>query len=148
MINFFSQHYLVLKSLHIIAVISWMAGMLYLPRLFVYHASVGSKSPEAKMLCVMEYKLLKYIMNPAMIASFILGGIMIWAMGFSGFGKWIHAKMALLILMMAVHGTLAAHRKKLANGTNKKSHVYFRFLNEIPTVLMILIVFFAVLKPF
>ncbi len=146
--HFLSQYYLVLKALHIIAIISWMAGMLYLPRLFVYHASVDAKSKEAKMLCVMEHRLLRYIINPAMIASFALGGFMIWAMGFSGFGKWLHAKLFLLFLMTAVHGMLAMHRKKLANGTNKKSHVYFRVLNEVPTVLMIFIVFLAVLKPF
>ena len=141
------EHYQLIKALHIIAVICWMAGMLYLPRLFVYHATVDKSSSESKLLSVMEYRLLKYIMNPSLVATFIFGLLMIWALEISSFGKWLHVKLLLVFIMTGIHGLLSSHLKKFAMSTNMKSHVYFRLLNEIPTVLMIGIVLLAVLKP-
>jgi putative membrane protein len=146
--NFLIDNYLFIKSLHVIAVICWMAGMLYLPRLFVYHATVKADSPESNLLKVMEYRLLKYIMNPAMIASFLFGFAMIYSVGFSGYGKSIHVKVFLAFIMAGIHGMLSAHLKKFAKNLNTKSHVYFRVLNEVPTLLMIIIVFLAITKPF
>jgi protoporphyrinogen IX oxidase len=142
--------YLWIKALHIIAVISWMAGLLYLPRLFVYHAGVSVGSDADKMLQTMERRLLKFIMNPAMIVSFILG---IWLIKITGSGMpdsggWMHVKLFLVLVMAAAHGMMAKHRKQFAAGTNKKSAKYYRIFNEIPTLLMVVIVLLVVLKPF
>lgn len=148
MMDFIQDNYLWIKALHIIAVISWMAGMLYLPRLFVYHTQVSAGSESYKLFCVMEYRLLRYIINPAMIASFILGLLMIYGVGFGNFGKWLHVKLFALIILTAAHGMLARHRKAFASGANNCSTTYFRILNEVPTLCMIVIVIFAVVKPF
>ncbi|MCP5361123.1 MAG: protoporphyrinogen oxidase HemJ [Hyphomicrobiales bacterium] len=144
------NYYLWLKALHIIAVISWMAGMLYLPRLFVYHTQVEKGSEASEMLKVMERRLLRYIINPAMIMSFIIGILLIieTKLGAPGGAKWIHVKIGLLLLMVTVHGILARHRKQFVRDANIHSARYYRILNEIPTVLMIFIVILAVLKPF
>jgi putative membrane protein len=145
-----SDHYLWLKALHLIAIIAWMSGMLYLPRLFVYHCRVKPGSEASEMLKVMERKLLRAIINPAMIATLILGVLLIIATGAGAPGgmKWIHAKLVLVLGLAAVHGLLARHRKAFARDQNTKSERYFRILNEIPAVLMVLIVLLAVLKPF
>lgn len=148
MTEYLFEHYTLIKALHIIAVMSWMAGMLYLPRLFVYHTQVATGSETAKMFIIMEYRLLRYIINPAMIASFILGGLMIYLMGFASFGKWMHVKLLFAIILTAVHGMLARHRKAFANGTNSYSETYYRVLNEAPTICMIVIVILAVVKPY
>lgn len=140
--------YLILKSLHIIAVISWMAGMLYLPRLFVYHADAAKGGELSETLKVMERRLLRFIINPAMIASFGFGiAMIVLNPGLMSMG-WVHAKITLVLLMVGVHGVLAKHRKRFAADMNEKSAKYFRVLNEVPTVLMIAIVVLAVLKPF
>lgn len=144
------EYYLWFKSFHLIAVISWMAGMLYLPRLYVYHvdAKIGGELDEK--LKVMEHRLLRYIINPAMIFSLIFGVILIYITkaGMPGSGGWFHAKLLLLVLLFGVHGILSKHRKSFLNGNNIKSAKYFRILNEVPTVLMILIVILVVVKPF
>lgn len=142
--------YLWVKALHIIAVISWMAGLLYLPRLFVYHTQVAKGSEADLMLQTMERKLLRYIMNPAMFASFALGIwlIVITGAGALGSGNWIHAKLALVLGLAACHGMMAKYRKHFASGINTKSEKFFRIFNEVPTALMIFIVLLAVLKPF
>lgn len=142
--------YLWVKALHLIAVISWMAGLLYLPRLYVYHSTATPDSEADTMLRTMERRLLRYIMNPAMIASFIFG---IWLIALTGVGapggdRWIHVKLLLLLAMVATHGMMAKYRKAFARGERPKSEQYFRIFNEVPTVLMILIVLLAVLKPF
>ncbi len=141
------SYYLIIKSLHIIAIISWMAGMLYLPRLFVYHAGVAAGSEASEMLKVMERRLLRYIINPAMIASYIFGIMLIIELDAMKQG-WLHAKLTLVIFLTVAHHLLARHFKAFREDRNTKSQKYFRILNEVPTVLMIGIVFLVVLKPF
>lgn len=140
--------YLIIKALHIISVISWMAGMLYLPRLFVYHADAPKGGELSETLKIMERRLLRFIINPAMVASFVFG---IWMLvlnpGLLSMG-WVHAKITLVLLMAGVHGVLSKHRKRFAADANVKTAKYFRILNEVPTLLMIAIVVLAVLKPF
>ena len=144
----FSQYYEWLRALHIIAVISWMAGMLYLPRLFVYHADSDVGSDKSETFKIMEWRLLKFIINPAMIAAWILGLSMIYANpGMMGDG-WIHVKLLLVLIMSGVHGMLAKQVKVFKRDENTKSAKYFRILNEVPTVLMIAIVILAVVQPF
>lgn len=141
--------FLWIKSLHIIAVISWMAALLYLPRLFVYHAGVAHESPEAKLLEVMEYRLQRYIMNPAMLATWALGLLLLSIPGLIDWKAdiWMHSKFLLVLLLSGVHGFLSVCRKKLANGTNTRSPKFYRVLNEVPTLLMIGIVILVVVKP-
>ena len=135
------------KALHIIAVISWMAGMLYLPRLFVYHcdAEIGSKQSET--FKVMERRLLKAIINPAMIATWVLGLYLAWSGGWFASG-WLHAKLLLVLLMSGVHGFLSARVRDFALDRNTRSAKFYKIINEVPTVLMILIVILVVVKPF
>jgi protoporphyrinogen IX oxidase len=135
------------KALHIIAVISWMAGMLYLPRLFVYHcdAEIGSKQSET--FKVMERRLLKAIINPAMIATWILGLYLAWSGGWFASG-WLHAKLLLVLLMSGVHGFLSARVRDFALDRNTRSAKFYKIINEVPTVLMIGIVILVVVKPF
>lgn len=140
--------YLWVKAVHIIAVISWMAGMLYLPRLYVYHTGVAVGSEMDKTFQVMERRLLRYIINPAMIVSFALGIWLIVIVGWDNLSGWFHMKLTLVILMAAAHGFLARYRKQFARGENKHSAKFYRVLNEVPTLLMIGIVILAVVKPF
>jgi len=142
--------YLTLKALHIISFTAWLAGLFYLPRLFVYHASAEQGSELSKTLMVMERKLLRYIMNPAMILTFIFGIwlVVITGVGAPGTGAWIHAKLGCVLLLAGFHGACAGWRKKFAADANVKSERYFRIANEVPTLLLIAIVFLAVFKPF
>jgi putative membrane protein len=142
--------YLWIKAFHIIAVISWMAGMLYLPRLFVYHAGVKPGSEQSETFKVMERRLLKAIINPAMIATWLLGLAMIWLMGKDALlaSTWLHAKLVLVIAMSALHGYFVRLVKQFATDRNSHSARYYRIINEIPTVLLILIVILATVKPF
>jgi putative membrane protein len=139
--------YNLLKVLHIISFVAWMAGMFYLPRLFVYHAEAKQGGEADLMLQVMERKLLRYIMNPAMIATWIFG---LWlALGFELYqAGWFHAKTSLVLIMSGLHGRLAVHRKSFVAGTNKYSARYFRIINEVPTILLIFIVYLVIFKPF
>ena len=147
--QFLSEYYLTLKALHIIFVISWMAGLLYLPRLFVYHTKVKSGSETCEMFKVMEYRLLKYIMNPAMIGSFFFGGLLIVVLIENEmFTGWMHVKLLLVFVMAFSHGMMAKYRKAFEAGENRKSTVFYKVFNEIPTVMMVAIVFLAILKPF
>jgi protoporphyrinogen IX oxidase len=139
--------YLTLKALHIIAVISWMAGMLYLPRLFVYHAGAKPDSEQSETFKVMERRLLKAIMNPAMIAAWLLGAWLAWRGDWLA-APWFYAKLALVLGLSGLHGYLAGIVKQFAADNNLHSHKFYRIINEMPTVLMILIVLLAVLKPF
>lgn len=139
-----------LKALHIIAVISWMAGMLYLPRLYVYHSRVPVGGEASELFKVMEHRLLRYIINPAMILTWILG---VWlAIQINAFdpvnGAWLHAKIGLVLLMQVVHAMMSRYRKAFARDERPKSEKYFRVFNEVPSVLMILIVLLVVFKPF
>lgn len=141
--------YLWLKAVHIISVISWMAGLLYLPRLYVYHAGVVAGSEASATFKVMERKLLKYIMNPAMIASFVTGLALIWVLGEAALTMgWLHTKILLLLGMGAMHGMMARWRREFEQDRNTHSHRFFRVMNEVPTLLMIGIVILAVGKPF
>lgn len=142
--------YLTLKALHIISVISWMAGMLYLPRLFVYHCKVAPGSEASELFKVMERKLMRVIINPAMISAFIFG---LWlALGTGAFapeaGKWLHVKLAFVLILGWVHALMSRYRKAFARDERPKSEKYFRVFNEVPAVIMIIIVFLVVLKPF
>ena len=139
--------YLIVKSIHIIAVISWMAGMLYLPRLFVYHAENEDNQALTDIFKIMEKRLLRFIMTPAMIVSWIFGLAMMISAGWIK-APWMHGKLLLVLVLSGVHGWLAVCVKRFASDQNQKTGRYFRFVNEIPTVLMILIVVLVVLKPF
>jgi protoporphyrinogen IX oxidase len=136
-----------LKVLHIVAIIAWMAGMLYLPRLFVYHADAEAGSVQSETFKVMERRLLKAIMNPAMIATWIFGLWLAIQGGWFASG-WLHAKLALVIAMSGLHGYLAATTRRFAANTNTKSARFYRVLNEVPTLVMIGIVILVVVKPF
>jgi putative membrane protein len=136
-----------LKAFHIIAVIAWMAGMLYLPRLFVYHCEVTPGSAESERFKLMERRLLRVIINPAMIATWVLGVWLAWQGGWFA-SYWLHAKLALVVALSAVHGLLVQCMKAFAADENHKSQKFYRILNEIPAVLMVLIVILVVVKPF
>lgn len=146
--DIFLAHYTWIKAFHLIAVISWMAGMLYLPRLFVYHTEAGQDSRMAETFCVMERRLLRYIINPAMIVTWILGGTMLYANPDLFHQGWVHGKLTLLLGMQIVHAMLARHRRQLSRHACIRGPKYFRILNEVPTALMIGIVILAVVKPF
>ncbi|WP_250888974.1 protoporphyrinogen oxidase HemJ [Mesorhizobium sp. dw_380] len=135
------------KAIHILAVISWMAGMLYLPRLFVYHVDAEKGSVQSETFKVMERRLLRGIINPAMIVTWMFGLWLAWK-GFAFQGGWLHAKIAAVLLMSAVHGYLAGAVRKFARDSNEKSAKHWRMVNEIPTLLMIAIVILVVVKPF
>ena len=139
--------YLWIKALHIIALIAWMAGMLYLPRLFVYHSVAPAGSPQSETFKVMEWRLLKLIINPAMAATWVFGLLLVWRGGFHGAG-WMQAKFALVLALSAVHGFFSRWVKDFAADRNTRSQKFYRIANEIPTILMILIVILVVLKPF
>jgi putative membrane protein len=136
-----------IKAVHVIAVISWMAGLLYLPRLYVYHAGVLPGSESAAMFQRMERKLMHMITVPAMTLTWILGLILVSQIGLAGQG-WLHVKLALVVLMTIYNFVAERWRRDLAAGNNAHSPRFFRLVNEIPTVLMILIVLLAVAKPF
>jgi len=138
-----------IKALHIIAVISWMAGMLYLPRLYVYHTQVKIGSEASELFKVMERRLLRFIINPAMIVTWCAG---LWLVYYTNAldpvnGTWMHWKFTMLIFMQIVHAMLARHRKQFANDANTKSARYYRILNEIPTLLLVIIVILVVVRP-
>ncbi|MEQ1937008.1 protoporphyrinogen oxidase HemJ [Mesorhizobium sp. CN5-321] len=135
------------KAVHVIAVISWMAGMLYLPRLFVYHAEAEKGSVQSETFKVMERRLLRGIINPAMILTWAFGLWLAWK-GFGFQGGWLHAKIAAVVLMSAVHGYLAGAVRKFSEDRNEKPARHWRIVNEIPTLLMIVIVILVVVKPF
>jgi protoporphyrinogen IX oxidase len=141
-----------IKAFHIIAVISWMAGMLYLPRLFVYHCAAEKGSVQSETFKVMEGRLLRAIINPAMIATYVFGLWLAWLGPDSRYGwfasPWLWAKIALVLALSAVHGLLARWMKDFAADRNRHSQKFYRIINEVPTLLMILIVLLVVLKPF
>jgi len=142
-----SDLYSWLLALHIIAVMAWMAGMLYLPRLYVYHARSQPGSELSETFKVMERRLLRAIINPAMIAAWILG-LSLAFLGHHWGEGWFHAKLVLLICMQLVHAGYARWRRHFAGDANIHGERFYRIMNEVPTVLMILIVLLAVLKPF
>jgi putative membrane protein len=135
------------KAIHVIAVISWMAGMFYLPRLFVYHVAAPRGSAQSETFKVMERRLLRMIINPAMIVTWLTGPWLAYADGFFT-APWLHAKLALVLAMSALHGYLARVMKTFAADENVRSARFYRILNEIPPTLMALIVILVVVKPF
>ena len=149
MIELSSTATLWIKALHIISVIAWMAGLLYLPRLFVYHTAAEPGSELSETLKVMERRLLRFIMNPAMAASWLFGGFLLLAynqdMLISG---WLHAKLGFVVLLTGVHMAMGRWRREFAEDRNFRSRKFYRIANEAPTVLMIGIVVFVVVQPF
>jgi putative membrane protein len=139
--------YLYLKALHIVAVISWMAGLLYLPRLFVYHAAVKSDSEQSGTFKVMERRLLNFIMTPAMALTWILG-VALTIQGQWPGAAWFHVKFALVIVLSGMHGMMSRWVADFSRDRNRHSQKFFRIVNEIPAVLMVVIVLLAVVKPF
>ncbi len=141
--------YLWVKALHVISVIAWMAGLFYLPRLYVYHCQADTGSDRSETFKIMERRLLRAIMNPAMVASYLFGvwlllipGIADWSSG------WLHLKLAAVLGLTVVHGLLAKWRKDFAEDRNARSETFYRVINEVPTVLMIAIVVMVIVRPF
>jgi len=139
--------YVWLKAFHVIAIIAWMAGMLYLPRLFVYHCETEAGSRQSETFKIMERRLLKVIINPAMIATWLAGLYLAWAGHWFSAG-WLHAKLVLVLVLSGVHGFFSRCVKDFAAERNRRSHKFYRIINEVPTILMILIVILVVVKPF
>ena len=142
-----NEWYCWLKAFHIISVIAWMAGMFYLPRLFVYHCGAEKGSVQSETFKVMERRLLKAIINPAMIATWVFGLWLVW-LGAWMWATWFQLKFVLVIVMSGVHGMLARYVRDFAADQNRHSERFYRIINEVPTLLMIGIVLLVVLKPF
>jgi putative membrane protein len=142
--------YSIVKAFHIIAVIAWMAGMLYLPRLYVYHAGATPRSELSETLKIMEARLYKAILVPAMAATWLLGLTLVFAFDIIDIrtAHWLHAKLLLVVLLSGFHGALSRWRKDFAADRNTRSVRFYRIANEVPTVLMIVIVLLVVIKPF
>ena len=140
--------YLTFKDLHLIAVISWMAGLLYLPRIFVYHAETRENREQSETFKLMEKRLYFYIMNPAMISSWIFGVLLIHSQGIISLGLlWMKIKLGLVIILTAYHFYLLAVLKDFQIDNNTKSSKFFRVINEVPTILLIIIIFIVIFKP-
>ncbi|WP_425365028.1 protoporphyrinogen oxidase HemJ [Fulvimarina endophytica] len=136
-----------IKSLHIFAVISWMAVLLYLPRLFVYHTEAGPKTPQSETFKVMERRLLRGIGTPSMIVTWA-AGLWLAAKVFEFQGAWLHAKIAFVVVLTAMHMFLAASMRRFANDANTRSSRFWRIMNEVPAVLLVIIIVLVVVKPF
>jgi putative membrane protein len=136
-----------IKALHVVAVISWMAGMLYLPRLFVYHCEAEKGSKQSETFKVMERRLMRAIINPAMIVTWLAGLYLAWA-GQWYLSPWFHAKFLLVLVMSVVHAFFSRWRRDFEADRNARSRRFYRFINDVPTLLMILIVVLVVVKPF
>ena len=145
-----AQYYLWLKAVHIISVVIWMAGLLYLPRLFAFHTQVKAGSEADEKFVAMESKLFRSILNPGAVVVFALGILLIFVTGagMPGSGGWMHAKLLLVLLLGALHGMMSKHRKAFEGGENAKSERFFRRFGMVPALLMIAIVLLVVLRPF
>ena len=142
------NYYLLFKSLHLISVISWMAGLLYLPRIFVYHAENNDDKKISDVFKIMEKKLYFFIMTPAMILSWLFGLLLIHSIGFQQLGqKWMVLKIIFVTFLTLYHFYLGSNLNKFKNDQNIHSHKFYRLINEIPTLLLILIVFVVIFKP-
>jgi len=150
MSNFISDPlvYDYLKAFHVIAIVAWMAGLLYLPRLFVYHADIESGSKTSETFKIMEGRLYRYIMNPAMMAAWVLGLTLLWANPTLLERGWMHVKLTSIIILTVVHVIYKNFLKRFSADKNEKSPTYYRIWNEVPTVLLIIIVVMAVVEPF
>ena len=139
--------YLLYKSLHLIAVISWMAGLLYLPRIFVYHSEADHEA-QKKVFITMERKLYNYIMMPAMLLSWLFGVLLIHNLGFSVFTElWMQVKITAVLLLTYYHFILGKYLNDFASDNNQKSSKFFRIFNEIPTIILVVVIFVAIFKP-
>ena len=139
--------YLLLKSLHLIAVISWMAGLLYLPRIFVYHSEANHET-QKEVFKIMERKLYNYIMMPAMLLSWLFGVLLIHNLGLSIFAElWMQIKIVAVVILTYYHFTLGKFLNNFANDNNQKTSKFFRIYNEIPTIILIVVIFVVVFKP-
>jgi putative membrane protein len=145
--EFLLNHYLLIKAFHVIAVIAWMSGMFYLPRLFVYHTQTTPGTAEYERFMVMERRLLKIIMTPAVVTVWTLGGTMAWLMNYWPL-HWFQMKLSLVAAMTLTHFSYAIWAKDFALARNKRSARFFKIWNEVPTVLMIGIVILVIVKPF
>ena len=142
------NYYLLFKSLHLIAVISWMAGLLYLPRIFVYHVENSEKKEITEVFEVMEKRLYFYIMRPAMILSWLFGIILIYISGIDIFSQlWMHIKLGLVLLLTIYHEYLGVCLKSLKSNNNTKTSKFFRIINEVPTIILIFVIFIVIFKP-
>ena len=139
--------YLLFKSLHLIAVISWMAGLLYLPRIFVYHSEASHES-QKDVFKIMERKLYNYIMMPAMLLSWFFGVLLIHSLGFSVFSElWMQIKIIAVVILTYYHFTLGKYLNDFAIDNNQKTHKFFRIYNEIPTLILVVVIFVVIFKP-
>ena len=145
--SFLQNHLDWIKAFHVIAVIAWMAGMLYLPRLFVYHCEAPVGSAQSEMLKVMEHRLLRIIINPSMIATWLLGLTLAFLSG-AYHDLWLQLKFVLVLAMSGLHGFFSATVKRFARDANDRSQHFYRIINEVPMILIIAIVILAVVKPF
>lgn len=148
MLDFLGGYYVWIKALHIVSVIFWMAGMAYLPRLFVYHAEAERGSDKSETFKIMERRLLRGIVNPAMIATFTFGILMLVLNPGLLSDGWMHVKLALIVAMMALHGFFSRWRKDFEHDENTRDARFYRIVNEAPPLLVIFIVLLAVAKPF
>ena len=147
--NFLTNNYLWIKAFHVISVITWMAALLYLPRLFVYHTTAKKHSDSSEMLKIMEYRLQKFIMNPAMLLTIIFGVFLLKTNGIINWTeKWIYFKLLGVFLLLVVHNLLGRYRKDFFLDKNKHSGRFYKILNEVPTILLIVIILLVYLKPF
>jgi putative membrane protein len=141
--------YLWIKAFHVAAVIAWMAGLFYLPRLYVYHCALVRGSAESERFKVMERRLLKQIMNPALFATWGFGLLLVLTPGIVNWSSgWWHIKLASVLLMTGAHGAMSKWRREFLEDRNRRTHRFYRIANEIPTVLMLVIVIMVIVKPF
>ena len=147
--NLLINNYPLIKALHVISMVAWMAALLYLPRLFVYHTTVKKKSEASEMLKIMEYRLQKFIMNPAMALTIFFGLLLLNIKDIVNWNeKWIFIKFFLVILLLIIHHMLARYRKDFLFDKNTHSKKFYKILNEAPTVILIIIILLVYLKPF
>lgn len=145
---FLYEYYRWLMALHVIAAFAWMAGMFYLPRLFVYHVPAAKGSELSETLKIMERRLLRVILNPAMGLTWLFGVLMVYSNPILMQDGWIHVKLTAVLLLSALHGLLSRHRKQFLDDKNVHSAKYYRILNEIPTLLLVVIVIMVIVRPF
>ena len=147
--EFLSPYYDWIRALHVISVIAWMAGMLYLPRLFVYHCQVERGSAQSDLFKTMERRLMRAITNPAMVAAFVFGGLLLLTPGEIDWSAgWIWVKLAFAVALTGVHGLYSRWRRAFEGDRNRHSSRFFRIWNEVPTVMLIVIVIMVIVKPF
>ena len=147
--NFLVNNYSLIKAFHVISMVAWMAALLYLPRLFVYHTTAKKNSDTSEMLKIMEYRLQKYIMNPAMLLTLLFGIFLLKTDGVINWGeKWIYFKLLAVFLLLLVHHLLTKYRKDFYMDNNNRSKKFYKILNEVPTVLLVIIILLVYLKPF